>query len=97
MDPSLTEQVEQQRDLAFLEAFALGRDPPLRPTIQDLEHHAPQWATLIPDNPNLRAALAHFLGASTTLPFSLCRTSAQRWDWMRPLSSTRTLICIANR
>ena len=63
MDPLLTEQAEQQRDLAFLEAFALGREPPLHPTIQDLEHHAPQWATLIPDNPNLQAAVAHFLGA----------------------------------
>ena len=63
MDPLLTEQAEQRRDLAFLEAFALGREPPLRPTIQDLEHHAPQWADLIPDNPNLRAAVAHFLGA----------------------------------
>jgi hypothetical protein len=30
--------------LAFLEAFALNREPPLRPSIQDLERHAPPWA-----------------------------------------------------
>ena len=36
----------QQRKLAFLEAFALGSDPPLRPTIQDLERYASQWAPL---------------------------------------------------
>jgi amino acid permease len=58
----LTEQAERERDLAFVAAFSLGRDPPLRPTIQDLERHAPNWATLVPANPRLRAAVAHLLG-----------------------------------
>jgi hypothetical protein len=57
-----SERVERERDLAFLEAFALGQDPPLRPTIQDLERHAPEWADLVPDNPQVRAAFAHLLG-----------------------------------
>jgi amino acid permease len=52
----------EQQDLDFLEAFTAGKDPPLRPTIQDLERFAPQWAALIPENPNLRAALAKLLG-----------------------------------
>jgi DNA-binding MarR family transcriptional regulator len=48
----------QQRELAFIEAFALGREPPLRPAIQDLERHAPRWATLVARNPRVQAALA---------------------------------------
>ncbi len=62
MELFLTEEAAKERDLAFLEAFALGRNPPLRPTIQDLERHAPQWAPLVPENPRVRAALAHLLG-----------------------------------
>jgi amino acid permease len=62
MDLFPTEEAERERDLAFLEAFALGRDPPLRPTIQDLESHAARWADLVPDNPQVRAAVAHLLG-----------------------------------
>lgn len=62
MERFLTDQAAQERDLAFLEAFALGEDPPLRPSIQDLEHHAAHWADLVPLNPRLRAAVAHFLG-----------------------------------
>src|SRR5215510_3781839 len=57
-----TEKAAQELDLAFIEAFALSSEPPLRPTIQDLERHAAKWAYLIPDNPCLRAAIAHLLG-----------------------------------
>ncbi len=57
----LPEALERERDLAFLEAFALGREPPLKVKIQDLEHFAPQCARLVPDNPPVRAALAHRL------------------------------------
>ncbi len=62
MEFSLTEESVKERDLAFLEAFNLGADPPIRSTIQDLERYAPLWATLVPDNPQLRAALAHLFG-----------------------------------
>ena len=62
MERFLTEEAAEERDLAFLEAFTLGRDPPLRPTIQHLERHAPQWAPLAPENPRVRAAVAHMLG-----------------------------------
>src|SRR5215210_1380917 len=58
----LTEDAAQQRDLAFLEAFAVGAEPPVRPTIRDLERYAPEWASLVPENPRIRAALAHRLG-----------------------------------
>ena len=58
----LTEEAAQERELAFLEAFALGRDPPLRPTIQDLERHATDWADLVAKNPRVQAAVAHRMG-----------------------------------
>jgi intracellular septation protein A len=67
MERFLTEEAARERDLAFLEAFALGRDPPLRPTIQDLERHSGQWAGLVPENPRLRAALAGLLGQKYAL------------------------------
>jgi hypothetical protein len=56
-----TEKAAQELDLAFIEAFALSREPPLRVTIQDLERHAAKWAHLIPENARLRAAIAHLL------------------------------------
>src|SRR5512143_2190508 len=58
----LTAEGERQRDLVFFESFALGREPPLRPTIQDLARHAPEWRMLVPDNAELRAVLARVLG-----------------------------------
>jgi amino acid permease len=59
MEYCLTEEAEQERDLAYLEAFTLGREPPRRPTIQDLEKYATAWADLVPNNPRAQAALAH--------------------------------------
>ena len=56
-----TEEAAQELELAFLEAFALSREPPLRVTIQDLERHAAKWAHLIPANARVRAAVAHLL------------------------------------
>jgi amino acid permease len=64
----LTEQAENERNLAFFEAFALGREPPLRPTVQNLEQYAARWADLVPENAGLRAAIAHLLGHKYELP-----------------------------
>jgi MinD-like ATPase involved in chromosome partitioning or flagellar assembly len=61
MERFLTDEALGERELPFLEAFALGRAPPIRPTIQDLERFASQWAPLVPENPRLRAALARVL------------------------------------
>ena len=60
------EDVSRERDLAFLEAYSMGREPPVTPTIQDLERYAAQWAALIPANPAVRAGLAHLLGRKYT-------------------------------
>jgi amino acid permease len=69
MEMFLTEQAAAERDLAFLEAFALGREPPLRPSIQDLERYAPQWADLVPANARVQAALAHLLAQKYTFTY----------------------------
>jgi amino acid permease/predicted transcriptional regulator len=57
-----TEADHDERDLAFFEAFSQGLDPPLVPTIQDLERHSGQWAPLVPYSAQVRAAVAHRLG-----------------------------------
>src|SRR3712207_5314149 len=62
MELFLSVESAQRRKLAFLEAFALGSEPPLRPTIRDLERYAPQWAPLVPENSRVQAAVAHRLG-----------------------------------
>ncbi|MGH3145008.1 MAG: hypothetical protein ACRDTR_04315 [Rubrobacter sp.] len=68
-DPYLSQEAAEQRELAFLEAFALGDEPPLRPKIQDLERYAPQWSTLVPRNPRIQAAIAHRLGEKYEFPY----------------------------
>ena len=50
-----TEEASEERDLASLQTFRRDREPPVRPTIQDLERYAPQWAPLIPQNVMVRA------------------------------------------
>ena len=62
LDPFLTDAAAEERELAFREAFALGRDPPVRPTIQDLERHAADWAPLVARNPRVQATLARLVG-----------------------------------
>jgi hypothetical protein len=65
MERFTSELVAEEQDMAFLEAFTAG-NPPLRPTIQDLEHFARQWASLVPDNPGIRAVIARLLGEKYT-------------------------------
>jgi len=62
VDLYLTEEIAEQQELAFFEALAQGREPPVRPTIRDLERYAPQWQALVPPNQILQATLAHLLG-----------------------------------
>jgi amino acid permease len=59
----LTRKAVEERERAFLEALAAGRDLPVPPTIQDLERYAPDWTDLVSEaDASLRAALAHALG-----------------------------------
>lgn len=63
----LTEKSAAEAEREFIDALAQGREPPLRPTIQDIERYAPQWEALVPADPGLRAALARMLGAKYRL------------------------------
>jgi amino acid permease len=60
----LTATAAEERERAFLDALAAGRDLPAGkgPTVQDLERFAPEWAPLVPADPGVRAAVAHLLG-----------------------------------
>ncbi len=57
------EKTLKARNQAFLEAIALGREALPRPTIQRIERYASHWAALAPDDPAIRAAVAHLLGS----------------------------------
>jgi amino acid permease len=58
-----SEQAAAEDELAFITAFTEGRDPPRKPSIQDIEHLAASWADLVPREPRMQAAVAHELGA----------------------------------
>src|SRR5215211_3367298 len=67
----VTERTAEEQERAFLDALAQGRDLPLRPTIQDLERYAPEWASLVPNDAALRAAVARMIGERYRLPRQL--------------------------
>ena len=69
MNQFLTETAAKERNRAFLDAIALGREPPVPPTIQALEQYAPQWAALVPDNASVRAAVANWIGQKYTFTY----------------------------
>jgi amino acid permease len=52
-----TEQTEADKEGAFMAALGEGRTPPLKPTIQDLDRHAADWADLLPPDAEGRAAV----------------------------------------
>lgn len=49
------------REQEFLAALAAGRDLPRKPTIQDLERYAGDWAQLVPQDPALRLPVARLI------------------------------------
>ena len=57
----ITPAAAEWREREFLKAIAAGRGLPLQLTIQDLERYAPVWASLVLDDVNVRAAIAHLL------------------------------------
>jgi amino acid permease len=59
----VSERAAAHEERAFLQALAEGREPPLRPSIQDIERHAEDWASLVPPDPSTRATVAHQLAA----------------------------------
>src|SRR5688572_17436824 len=65
----LSERAARELEHAFLEALAQGRDLPVRPTIQELERHAHDWADLVPSDANVRAGVARLLGTKYVVPY----------------------------
>src|SRR5262245_45864737 len=63
-----TEHSVAERERQFLGALAEGRTPPLRPTIQDLDRHAPEWRDLVPADPAVRAAVLARIASKYGLP-----------------------------
>ena len=63
-----TERTAAEREQVFLAALAVGRTPPGRLTIQDLDRHARGWADLVPPDPELRAALLGRIADKYGLP-----------------------------
>ena len=59
---ALTLAPVQRPEQAYLAAFGPVREELPQPTIQELEHFAPHWALLVPENAGLRAMLAQLLG-----------------------------------
>ncbi len=64
----LSQAATKEREHAFLEALAQGRDRLVGVTAQDLERYAPEWTDLVPADPAMRAGLAHLLGAKYAIP-----------------------------
>jgi len=58
----LGERAAENRELDWVEAFALGREPPARPSIRQIEASAGLWSSLVPESPRVRAAVAILLG-----------------------------------
>ncbi|NJR74638.1 MAG: hypothetical protein HC773_15315 [Scytonema sp. CRU_2_7] len=78
-----TEKAIAERELSFYQAFTLGREPPLRPSVQDLERYAPQWAGLVPNNGSVRAALAYLIGQKYSLVYQKYLIFVWLWAWMK--------------
>lgn len=58
----ITAETAEIQEQEFLGSLAKGRDLSDQLAIQDLERYSLRWTDLIPDNPNLLAAIAHLLG-----------------------------------
>jgi amino acid permease len=65
-----TPRTSAERERAFLEAIAGGRELPMTPTVQDLERFAPRWAELVPAGTDLRASLARLIAQKYRLVHS---------------------------
>ena len=69
-----TETTAAEKEGAFLSALGAGREPPLRPTIQDIDRHADDWADLIPPDAEGRAAILKRIADKYGLPLQASTT-----------------------
>ena len=68
---SLTDSGEEDRELAFWQAFTIDNSQRPDPTIQQLERFATEWSVLVPENPQIKAALLQALAEKYNFTASL--------------------------
>lgn len=73
---AVTERSVADQERAFLAAMAGGRATGPALSVQDLDRYAPRWADLVPDEPQLRAALARLLLTKYKVPTGARRLRA---------------------
>jgi hypothetical protein len=56
------ERTSAEREQAFLQALSRGKELPRSPTIFELERFAAGWADLVPEAPDVRAAIGRLIG-----------------------------------
>jgi hypothetical protein len=71
LEPFLSDARAEERERAFLEAFKLGKEPPRKTCIQEIEHYIVRSATLLPPQPNTRATIAHLLSERYELSYEM--------------------------
>ena len=64
----VTERGAADQERAFLAAMAAGRGRAAPVRIQDLDRYAPRWHDLVPDDPQLKAALARLVLEKYSVP-----------------------------
>lgn len=64
---------ERDRERQFVDAVSGGREAHARPAIQDLERYAVEWGPMVPDVPDVRAAILHQLSTRYPLDYDRCR------------------------
>ncbi len=62
LDLSFSDMSQGDEDLAFWQAFTLKTHPKIKVTIQQLERFATEWSILVPSNPQIKAAILHYMG-----------------------------------
>jgi hypothetical protein len=71
MAPNIVERSVDRKEDEFLSAMASGAELPYDPTAPDLERYASSWASLVPDDPAIRASLLKLLSAKYRLSRAL--------------------------
>ena len=56
-------ETARDRERQFIDALSGGREAAVRPRIQDIERYAEEWAPMVPDGPDIRAAILHQLSS----------------------------------
>jgi amino acid permease len=62
----------RDRERQFLDAVSGGREGQARPAIQDLERYANDWSYMVPQVPDIQAALLHLIGTRYPLDKARC-------------------------